>query len=109
VRASTPTPPTPPNQPPPTQPSPGGTASPLTIKCPTIPPRPSDTTHPEGPEVRFNSPTVSGGRGPYKVQCSPRSGSRFPFGSTTIVCTATDENEQTASCTTTLTVFRVPS
>jgi hypothetical protein len=107
VKASMPAPPTPPNEPPPNQPPSGGTPSRLTINCPRIPPVRSDTPNVAGPEVRYPLAKSSGGTAPVEVRCSPTSGSRFPFGNTTVACTATDRQGQTASCTTTLTVIFV--
>jgi hypothetical protein len=52
-------------------------------------------------------PTVSGGASP-TVTCTPPNGSVFPIGTTTITCNAVDEAQQTATCSTTLTVLAPP-
>jgi len=49
------------------------------------------------------TPTVSADC-PVTATCSPVSGSTFPVGTTTVTCTATDQLNNTASCTFTVTV-----
>jgi HYR domain-containing protein/fibronectin type III domain protein len=79
------------------------TSLPLTIKCPTIAPVTADKNGTRT-KVVYADPIFSGGTAPVEVRCRPRSGSRFPLGKTTVECEATDAKEQTASCTTTVTV-----
>jgi len=72
------------------------------LTCPTIPPVTSYDGGPVG--VTYPLPVVSGGVAPVNTQCTPASGMHFPVGSTTVMCTATDAVQQTASCSTTVTV-----
>jgi fibronectin type III domain protein/HYR domain-containing protein len=92
VKASTSTTTTPP------PPSP----SPLTLKCPTIPPISAGNA--TQTNVYYVAPTYSGGTAPVQLSCNPKSGTAFPLGKTTLKCDATDAKGQTASCTTTVTV-----
>jgi len=106
VKASATTPTTQPPktaQPPPTQ---SPSAGSLTLKCPTIAPVTATKTVNGAPtqKVHFDAPTVSGATAPVEVQCSPKSGSQFPAGKTSVVCEATDAKGKTGSCTTTVTV-----
>ncbi len=55
-------------------------------------------TSPQGTDVHFDAPTPTGGREPHSVQCEPGSSSVFPFGETTVRCTATDADKAQASC-----------
>jgi len=50
------------------------------------------------------APTVTGAIAPVEIHCSPKSGSQFPVGKTTVTCEATDAKGNTGSCTTTVTV-----
>ena len=91
-----------PSAPPSTTPPPNPTPS-FTLTCPTIDPV---TANPNAVTafVRYDEPTFSGGIAPVNVICSPLSGSRFPIGTTTVACRATDAKAQTAMCTTTAVV-----
>src|SRR5262245_58313182 len=95
---------------PPTTAQPPQTQSPsagaLTMKCPTIATVTATATVNGAPTapVHFAAPTVTGAIAPVEVSCSPKSGSQFPVGKTTVTCEATDARENTGSCTTTVTV-----
>jgi len=54
--------------------------------------------------VTFAAPTIAGGATPVTTGCFPASGSSFPLGATTLLCTATDSQQRTASCRFTVTV-----
>ena len=73
----------------------------LTIKCPTISPVTATPNSLQTAIVRYPDPTFSGGTAPVTVGCRPPSGSKFPIGTTTVECRATDVSGQTAVCTTT--------
>ena len=79
-------------------------APPLGLTCPTIAPV-RDTGNSGNTAVRFANPTFSGGTAPVIVSCSPKSGSQFGIGTTTVSCQATDAARQTAACTTSATVL----
>jgi lysophospholipase L1-like esterase len=49
--------------------------------------------------VVYGTPTVANGAPPVTVACTPASGTIFPTGSTTVTCTATDNQQRTDSCT----------
>jgi hypothetical protein len=59
-----------------------------------------------GSVVSYPAPTISSStcNGNISVSCVPASGSTFPAGTTTVTCTATDQNNQTVSCSFTVTV-----
>jgi len=73
---------------------------PLIITCPA----PSVTSYDGGSLAMVFSPVVSGGTPPVTTVCLPPSGTVFPVGTTTILCTATDVLGTTASCSATATV-----
>lgn len=77
--------------------------APLSLTCPTI--APVMDTGSGKTAVRFADPTFSGGTAPVTASCSPRSGSQFSVGTTTVSCQATDATRQTASCKTSATVL----
>jgi len=52
----------------------------------------------QGTDVHFDAATPTGGRPPYTVECSPRSGSRFAIGDTTVRCVGTDADRAQGSC-----------
>ncbi|HEX5735180.1 MAG TPA: HYR domain-containing protein [Blastocatellia bacterium] len=54
--------------------------------------------------VEFPTPTASDICSSVTVTCSPSSGSRFPTGTQTVTCTATDASRNTASCSFNVTV-----
>ena len=78
----------------------------LTVYTDTQPPVitcPSDRTVvaclPSGSRVLFNPPLVDDDHDPdVAVTCTPRSGSVFPLGQTTVHCTATDDCTNRSSC-----------
>jgi acyl-CoA thioesterase-1 len=78
-----------PIQPPPPPPQ-------LQISCPAAIVRAA--TSAQGTDVHFDTPTATGGRAPYTVQCQPGSATNFAIGETPISCTATDADMQQASC-----------
>jgi hypothetical protein len=55
--------------------------------------------------VSYPPPAVSGGCPPITTNCVPPSGSRFPVGITTVVCTASDSVGQTVQCSFPVTVL----
>jgi uncharacterized repeat protein (TIGR01451 family) len=57
-----------------------------------------------GAVVTFPSPTVSDNCPGATVACSPPSGSTFPIGQTTVLCTGTDTSGYTATCSFKVTV-----
>ena len=79
-------------------------AAPLSLTCPTIAPVRENVSSGKT-AVRFANPTFSGGTAPVTVTCSPKSGSGFGVGTTTVSCQATDAARQTAACTTSATVL----
>jgi lysophospholipase L1-like esterase len=58
--------------------------------------------------VAYGTPTVVGGAPGVLVTCSPQSGSMFPIGSTSVVCTATDARSRTNSCSFNVVVQQPP-
>lgn len=85
-----------------TGPSPIGPA----IACPA----PQTAQSPDGNAlpVHYPLPVVSGGAQPISIACTPPSGSVFSVGSATVICTARDAKQQTASCSFGVTVARPP-
>jgi hypothetical protein len=80
----------------------------------TVVPLPLGITCPSNITVRATSPagavvnyavTTSGGCPPITLTCVPPSGTTFPIGTTTVVCTATDACGQQATCSFTVTVL----
>jgi lysophospholipase L1-like esterase len=63
-----------------------------------------EATRPDGAEVHFTSPVVTGGYPPYAIGCEPESGSVAPFGDSTVQCTATAADMAKVSCAFTVTV-----
>jgi hypothetical protein len=59
-----------------------------------------------GSVIEYPAPVVTSStcNGNVTVACVPASGSTFPVGTTTVTCTATDANNQTAMCSFTVTV-----
>jgi lysophospholipase L1-like esterase len=97
---TTPTPPAPVPIPPPPDPDPP------TLTCPA--PVTASTTSTSGTTVTFSAPTVTAGKEPLTLACTPASGSTFPIGATTVACTVTDSLNRTGSCSFTVTVARTP-
>ncbi len=58
------------------------------------------------PVVNYPSPVFSDDCGAVSVICSPPSGSVFPFGTTSVLCTAQDAAGNTAGCFFSITVHR---
>ncbi len=82
--------------------TPGDTCGTLSIFCP--PDTSVTTTNPAGKVVYYGTPGTVGGCPPITVTCNPPSGSTFPVGVTTVTCTATDAQGNTASCSFSVTV-----
>jgi lysophospholipase L1-like esterase len=79
----------------------GGGNDPPTITCPAAPPTITSPTG--GPTAVAYGTAIATGTG-VTVGCAPASGSNFPVGSTTVVCTATDSAGRTAACSFNVTV-----
>jgi hypothetical protein len=79
-------------------------STPLSLTCPTIVPV-TESGNIGKTLVKFADPRFSGGTAPVTVSCSPKSGSQFDVGTTTVSCQATDAARQTATCTTSATVL----
>jgi hypothetical protein len=81
--------------------------TPPTIACPTgvtaIAARPGDATV----VVNYPPPMATDNCSVPTVACNPPSGSAFPVGTTTVICTATDAASNTAQCSFSVTVFDV--
>jgi lysophospholipase L1-like esterase len=58
--------------------------------------------------VEYPAPQASGGTAPLSVSCTVPSGAKFPMGSTTIACTATDTTARTAQCSFRVNVSLIP-
>ena len=58
-------------------------------------------------DVQYSMPQVTGGKPPITVTCSPRSGSTFQLGTTTVNCDATD-GVRVATCPFSVTLVPVP-
>ncbi len=58
-----------------------------------------------GSMVTFKAPTATDNCPGVSVVCTPASGSMFPPGTTTVVCTATDAATNTATCSFSVTLF----
>lgn len=99
---SSPTTPTPPPPPPPPPPI---------AEAPSLSCRPDisrGTVNAAGLDIHFDAPSATNGQAPVLVTCTPGSGTVFPFGTTTVTCTATDARSRTASCTFGVTVSKIP-
>jgi hypothetical protein len=73
---------------------------------------PPDVTAMPGPggtcaTVTYVTPTATDNCPGVTVSCSPASGFCFPFGTTTVVCTATDASNNTATCMFSVTTFDI--
>ena len=82
-----------PTQPPPPPPPP---PPPLEVACPT--PLVREATSPEGTDVHFDEPAIIGGTPPFRIECTPGSGSIFGAGEHTVTCTVTDAAMAQGSC-----------
>src|SRR5262249_20147974 len=56
------------------------------------------STNAQGMVVTYASPTVAGGVPPLTTGCFPASGTLFPVGATSLLCTATDSRQRTDWC-----------
>ncbi len=83
----------------------GGPPGPPTITCPA-PPAP--VTSPNGGAVAVAYGTAIATGAGISVSCTPPSGAAFPVGTTAVVCTATDTQQRTASCSFNVVVQRSP-
>jgi hypothetical protein len=101
--APTPTEPTEPTEPALVQP----TAGEITLVCPTIPPV-KESGQSGKAAVEFADPIFSDGSAPVTVSCSPKSGSQFRIGTTTVACSATNAARESFACTTTVTITDRP-
>jgi hypothetical protein len=79
------------------------TLSPVTLVCPTIEPV-KEAGQSGKAAVEFADPVFSDGTVPATVSCSPKSGSQFRVGTTTVSCSATNAARESFACTTTVTV-----
>jgi hypothetical protein len=79
----------------------------VTLVCPTIAPVKEDGQSGKA-AVEFADPVFSDGTLPVTVSCTPRSGSQFRIGTTTVACSATNTARELFSCTTTVTVTNRP-
>jgi hypothetical protein len=79
---------------------------PISIDCPpAVTVMAAENVCPAAPCAVVNfTVTSSGGSAGATVICSPPSGSSFPAGTTTVICTATGASGDTASCSFTVTV-----
>ncbi len=68
----------------------------LQIACPAD--QVVEASRSDGGDVRFDSPSATGGRGPYLIDCTPRPGSAIPIGETTVHCTAISADMAQAAC-----------
>jgi Fibronectin type III domain len=79
----------------------------VSLVCPRIAPVKEDAQSGKA-VVEFADPIFSDGTAPVRVSCSPRSGSQFRIGTTTVACSATNVAQELFSCTTTVTVTDRP-
>lgn len=68
----------------------------------------TSTTSAGGTTVTFTTPSAVDGQTPVVVACAPTSGSTFPIGTTTVLCTATDALSRSNSCSFGVTVTKTP-
>ena len=88
-------------------PTPTLPAGSVTLVCPAIAPVKEDAQSGKA-DVQFADPIFSDGTLPVTVSCTPRSGSQFRIGTTTVACSATNAARELFSCTTTVTVTDRP-
>lgn len=79
----------------------------VTLVCPTIAPV-KESGQSGKAVVEFADPVFSDGTTPVSVSCSPKSGSQFRIGTTTVACSATNAAREPFACTTTVTVTDRP-
>lgn len=58
--------------------------------------------------MQYGTPTATGGAPTVTIACSPQSGSLFPVGTTSVVCTVTDSRQRTNSCNFSVVVQQAP-
>ena len=58
--------------------------------------------------ITYATPTTTGGTAPVTTTCVPLSGTPFSVGTTTVSCSARDNERQTAACSFPVTVARIP-
>lgn len=81
-----------------------GSSSPTSPSAPPTPSLtcPADITETsiagESVVVTYTTPIATGGVAPVEVSCAPPSETKFPVGTTSVLCTATSSNHTTASC-----------
>jgi hypothetical protein len=80
---------------------------PVALMCPQISPV-KESGQSGKAAVEFADPVFSDGTAPATVSCSPKSGSQFRIGTTTVSCSATNAARESFSCTTTVTVTDRP-
>ena len=90
-----------------TEPTLGPGSALVTLVCPRIAPVKEDAQSGKA-NVEFADPIFSDGTAPVTVSCSPKSGSQFRIGTTTVACSATNVAQELFSCTTTVTVTDRP-
>ncbi|MBI1849494.1 MAG: HYR domain-containing protein [Planctomycetes bacterium] len=73
-----------------------------TINCPAN--VSAECTSPSGAVVSYMTSAQDECGGPVNIVCNPAAGSTFPFGSTTVTCTATDSSMNSSSCSFSVTV-----
>jgi hypothetical protein len=79
----------------------------VTLVCPAIAPVKEEAQSGKA-VVQFADPIFSDGTLPVTASCSPKSGSQFRIGTTTVACSATNAAYELFSCTTTVTVTDRP-
>lgn len=79
----------------------------VTLVCPTIA-SVKESGQSGKAVVEFADPVFSDGTAPVTVSCSPKSGSQFRIGTTTVSCSATNAAREPFACTTTVTVTDRP-
>lgn len=95
----------------PTKPTPPPPPPPPPLASPTLECRPDisrGTVNAAGLDIHFDAPSATNGQPPVLVTCNPGSGTVFPFGTTTVTCTASDSLSRTASCTFGVTISKIP-
>ena len=85
----------------------GSAAALVTLVCPKIEPV-KESGQSGKAVVEFADPVFSDGTAPVKVSCSPKSGSQFRIGTTTVSCSATHAAGESFACNTTVTVTDRP-
>jgi lysophospholipase L1-like esterase len=68
----------------------------LALACPTS--FVLEATSPQGTDAQFNTPSATGGRAPYAIECNPGSGGTFAIGQTPVACRVVDADMKQAAC-----------